>query len=96
MSGYEKGGRGVFFAQQIGRGGKIASTFEVLVERDATLSEDLSEIQERRTKSITVLIHPGFDDVRVVRLDREDAARLRDLLADALTATERSGFVVAS
>lgn len=85
---YSKGGRSLFFAQQIGRGGKIAATFEVLVEREATLDDRLAEIEDRRLRSITVLIHPGFDDVRVVRLDREDALKLYHLLGDALMATE--------
>lgn len=82
--GYQKGGRSLFFAQQIGRGGKVSSTFEVLVEREVTLDEQLGNIESRVLRAITLLIHPGFDDVRVVRMEREDARKLRDLLDKAV------------
>lgn len=84
---FNEGRRSVRFAQRIGGGGKVMSTFRVLIEREVTLTERLDEIEAKRLPKIIVLIHPGFDDEREVRLDREDALGLYHALGDAIMAT---------
>lgn len=84
-------GRSLTHAELIGRGGGISSTFQVLVEREATLDESLARVESRSLRCITVVIHPGFDDARVVKLSRTDARLLSEALGTAWAQTADDG-----
>lgn len=88
------GGRSLYFAEPIAskwfpRNG----TQFVHVVREATLTPDLSEIDDRRLRAIRVYLgsntgHPQRD-VDAIDMDREAVIHLRDALNAALAATEK-------
>ena len=84
MASMPLGGRSLHYAEQIAA--KFipfgAGNWAVYADREATLSEDLAQIKDRRLRYLRMIWNDGE-----VTLSREHATWLRDALTQALAAT---------
>ncbi|ASN69220.1 hypothetical protein 7S3_42 [uncultured Caudovirales phage] len=72
-------------SQSVGGGGR--KRFEVLASREATLSDDLQTVVQRRLTGITLVDRRFVEDPSRWLMSREEMRLLRDALDTALVAT---------
>lgn len=81
------GGKSLWFRRPCGQRTSQAHV-QVYVSREATLDADLANVVDRKLRGIDVIVRDGYEDALEVRLNRDDASRLRDALSLALDVTE--------
>lgn len=86
----QRSGKTTRYSQPIARNrsSSSADTFDLYIDRQATLSEDLSEVQERHVRALALVIKPGYGDEQQVEISRGMAAALCAALEKALRETD--------
>jgi hypothetical protein len=88
------GERSTHLAQEVFRRRPVIGLgFGVFVDREATLSGDLSEIEHRTVRDVSIVLREGFADEQRIRLAcLDDVIALRDGLTAALDAMQHEWF----
>ena len=90
-----RGGRSTAFAQNIARNRSAgnAASFDLYIQREATLDERLSTVETRSVRSLVLVLKPGYDGEQEIRISRGMAAALCAGLEKALRETDEETWL---